>query len=302
MNSLQNLKKNLDFIYFGNLNNLVSVKNSKKLDKLGDGSGFNITFIKSNSNFNLSGYLNEKQRSKVLESLDEDYLINGKIEYSKLPPIGQLNNESSPGPAKIPKLVTMKKTKNGTLELNPIGFENLTSYFEIVSKNLVNSNFNINSIDINEIAGKSDFEEEITKFVYHLKIADVLAFVNETEQGTSVKYIWREKNSLQKKSLNPFEPGESLEKLPKSIGYNCFAKVLNDGRAYITFPDSANIYRNFYIWKNSSQSNILRETFLASETPHLAICEHSDRTGCLAQIFPKLTSSETLKCTISMKK
>jgi hypothetical protein len=302
INSLQKLKKDLDFIYFGKLNNFVSVKNSKKIDSFPDDSNFNITFTGSNSSFNLSGHLNEKQRSKVLESLGEDYLINGKIEYSKFPLIGQLKNESSPSPVKLPKLVTMKKTKNGTLEINPLGFEKLTSYFEIVSKNLVASNFTINSIDINETTSKSDFEEEITKFVYHLKIADVLAFVNETELGTSIKYVWREKNIIQKKSLNPFDPGESLEKLPKSIGYNCFAKVLNDGRAYITFPESANIYRNFYIWKNSAQLNILRETFLATETPHLAICQHSDKTGCFAQIFPKLTSNETLKCTISMKK
>jgi len=302
MNILKSMKGNLDLIYSGTTNSFIKAEDSEKFNKLENPSEFNMTFVNSLLNFKFDGFLSQKQLSSLLDKLDEDFLINGKVEFSKANAARISKVELPLDSVRKPKIIIFKRSQSGILETNPKEFEFFNAYFQPVSKDLVNSNFTVNLIDLETISKKPDHEKRIITFVSQLKIANVLGFANETNQGTSLRLIWNENGRSIEKIITSFKPEETVSQLSKTIGYNCTARILNDGRAFISFPTSENSHRNFYIWKDTSQLNILSNAFLSSETPLLAICMEADKTGCFAKVFPSFTSKGTLKCTISTKR
>lgn len=247
----------------------------------------------------MDGSLNQKQLSSLFDKIDDDSLIDGRVEFARTTTDRIRKEELPPEAIKKPKIIIFKRSAKGILETNPTGFEFFSTYFQTVSKDIVNSNFAVNSIDLDSISKKPDYEKRIVKFVSQLKIENALVFVNEKDQATSMKITWNENGRPLEKIINPFKLEETVPQLAKTIGYNCTARMLDDSRAFITFPTSENSHRNFYIWKDTSQLNILNNAFLTTETPLLAICMEAEKTGCFAKIFPSFTSKETLKCTIS---
>ena len=144
----------------------------------------------------MDGSLNQKQLSSLFDKIDDDFLIDGRVEFARTTTDRIRKEELPPEAIKKPKIIIFKRSAKGILETNPTGFEFFSTYFQTVSKDIVNSNFAVNSIDLDSISKKPDYEKRIAKFVSQLKIANALVFVNEKDQANSMKITWNENAHL----------------------------------------------------------------------------------------------------------